>query len=274
MASLSEYAASRELLLHLTLRELRGKYRHSALGWAWSLAHPLATVAVFTLVFEVVFRIEAPLGTPSGLRNYPMFLLCGLLPWTFVVNGTTGAVGSLVGNANLVKKTYFPHELLVMAQTLSLLATLGIELVVLSAVLFLLGNVVVAYVPLLVVVTVALLALVSGLGMALAVANVYFRDVTHLLTIAFQFWFYLSPIVYPIDFVPVRAVVLGLDVPLRTLYSLNPMVSVVSVYRDALYHLRQPQAHDVAFVVAAGVVTLLAGRFVFNRYGGEIADEL
>src|SRR5882757_3729149 len=104
MAALKEYAGSRELVLNLTLRELRSKYKKSVLGWSWSLLNPIASVAIYTVIFSVFLGVEAPRGVPSGLKSFVLFLLCGLIPWNFVSSSLIGTLDSIVGNANLVKK--------------------------------------------------------------------------------------------------------------------------------------------------------------------------
>src|SRR4051794_35443596 len=99
MATLSELRSSRELMVNLTLRELRGKYKRSALGWAWSLLNPLATMAIFTVVFSYLLKIQVETGEPSGLHNFSIFLLCALLPWNYLSNSMSGTMGALIGNA-------------------------------------------------------------------------------------------------------------------------------------------------------------------------------
>src|SRR2546428_11466197 len=115
MSRLAEYMGSRELVVNLTLRELRGKYKRSVLGWTWSLLNPLSTVLIFSLIFGFFLKIQPPVGHPSGLHNFAVFLLCGLLPWNYLSGAMTQSMGALVGNSNLIKKVYFPREMLVVA---------------------------------------------------------------------------------------------------------------------------------------------------------------
>src|SRR5687768_12833191 len=135
MTTLNELVSSRELMANLTLRELRGKYKRSALGWGWSLLNPLLATAIYTVVFRLFLRIDPPVGDPSGLTSFALFLLCGLLPWNFLSNGLTGSIGSLVANGNLIKKVWFPREILVAASVVSWDVSLAIELVVLAGAL-------------------------------------------------------------------------------------------------------------------------------------------
>jgi ABC-type polysaccharide/polyol phosphate export permease len=274
LTTLAEYKSSRELVINLTLRELRTKYKRSLLGWSWSLLHPLAIMAIFTLVFSFFLRIEPPVGRPSGLDSFPLFLLCGLLPWTFVVNGTNGAISSLLANANLIKKSYFPRELLVTSQVLAWLASFAIEMMLLAVVFMVVGNFVLPYLPVVVLIMVALSFFIAGMGLALSAANVYFRDVEHLVAIAFQVWFYLTPILYPISLVPERPELFGYELPGRALYGLNPMVGFVEALRDCLYDLRLPSAARLGSLLLVSAVTFLFGLSVFKKLEGRLAEEL
>jgi len=268
MTTLAEYAGSKELMVNLTLRELRTKYKRSMLGWIWSLLNPLATMVILSLVFGVFLRIRPPTGSPSGLNNFPLFLLCGLLPWTFLINGTNGSISSLVGNANLIKKSYFPRELLVASQVLAWLISFAIEMLVLTVVLLAVGNLALPYLPAVVLIMFALAVFVTGLGLALSAANVYFRDVEHFVAILFQVWFYLTPILYPISQVPERPGVL------RDLYGLNPMVVFVEALRDCLYDLRFPSVIRLGSLLLISGVTFLAGLAIFAKLEARLAEEL
>ena len=274
MALLSEVRGSRELLVNLTLRELRGKYKRSILGWSWSLLNPLATVAIFSLVFRFFFKLDFDAGDPSGLKSFALALVIALLPWNFLSNGINGSMAALIGNANLIKKVYFPREVLVVSTVSSWVVSLLIEMAVLSVILLLAGNFVVPWLgPVLLLVVIQFL-FVIGLGLGLSVLTVYFRDIEHLVGILLQFWFYATPIVYPIKFVPQEATILGWEVPVRTLYGLNPMMRFVEAYRDCLYHLRFPPLADVLYLVAAAAVALLAGGLLFRRLEPKLAEEL
>src|SRR5262245_28068553 len=115
MTRLAEYAEARELTVNLMLRELRGRYKRSALGWTWSLLNPLSTVIVFSIVFAFFLKVKPPVGHPSGLDNFAMFLLCGLLPFNYLSNSMNGSLDALLANSNLIRKVYFPREVLVVS---------------------------------------------------------------------------------------------------------------------------------------------------------------
>ncbi len=277
MTKLADYADARELTINLTLRELRGKYKRSVIGWSWSLINPLATVLIYSLVFSFFLKVTPDPGSPSGLQVFALFLLCGLLPWNYLSNGMVGGMSALVTNANLIKKVYFPREVLVVASLISWLVSMLIEMGVLLVILLLFGNMVLPWIPLALLLILLQSVFVLGLGLMLSVLNVYFRDVQHFIGILLQIWFYATPIVYPISVVEKAAAdhdfrVLGMG--LDTLYRLNPMVVFVEAYRDLLYDLRFPPVGDVLYLAAWSVATMTVGLMVFNRLSGNLAEEL
>jgi ABC-type polysaccharide/polyol phosphate export permease len=265
VTTLNELVASRELMANLTLRELRGKYKRSVLGWGWSLLNPLLATVIYTVVFRLFLRIAPPIGSPSGLNSFALFLLCGLLPWNFVSSGLTGSIGALVANGNLIKKVWFPREILIAASVVSWNVSFLIELGVLAAALLLFGNMVLPWIPVVLVLLVIQTVFVLGLSLMLSVLNVYFRDVQHFVGIFLQVWFYATPVIYPIDQVPAAAL---------PFYELNPMVHFVEAYRDCWYHLRFPGLASLAYMTAWAVAALVVGLTVFTRLEPRLAEEL
>lgn len=263
--------AARSLLINLTLRENRSKYKRSALGWAWSMVNPLATMLIFTFVFRYVFGIDAPEGIPSGLKNFGFFLIAGLLPWNFLGNGLTAATGSVVGNAGLIKKVYFTRAVLPAASVLSWNTNLLIELGVLSVALLFVGQVVFLYLPAALVVIALQMLFVLGIGLALAALNVYFRDIEHFLSIFLMLWFYATPIIYPVELVLQNPRIGG---PIRTIYLLNPMVHFVDAYRAVFYHLRNPALSTLFYMFVSAAVSMLVGLWIFGKLEAKFAEEL
>jgi ABC-2 type transport system permease protein len=271
MTTVAELAESRELFVNLTLRELRGKYKRSLLGWTWSLLNPLATMVIFTLVFAYFLKVKPPPGNPSGIDFFAFFLLAGLLPWNYLSMGMSGSMGALIGNSNLIKKVYFPREVLVASSVASWLVSFLIELGVLAVALLAGRHMVLPWlIPLLVLVAIQTVFVV-GLGLLLSVLNVYFRDVQHLIGIVLQIWFYCTPIVYPIE--TVRSALSG-HAFLFTLYTLNPMVRFVAAYRACLYDMRLPGWHDVAYISVVSAAMLAIGLYAFTRLEPKLAEEL
>jgi ABC-type polysaccharide/polyol phosphate export permease len=263
--SLRETVSNRELLWNLTLRELRTRYRRSFLGWAWSMLNPLATMVIFTIVFSVVFKAQPPTGHPSGLHSYPLYLLCGLLPWNFFALSVGSAMGTLLGNAGLVKKVWFPREILVVSSTTSLLVSLGIELGVLSIALMIAGNFVIPWFVPLVLLMLLLASFSVGVGLVFAALNVYYRDINYLWGIISQAWFYLTPVVWTLNAVPIWLVRLS---------SWQPMGSFIIAARDLLYDLRSPTPARWLQLTVISVVSLAFGELVFSRLSPRFAEEL
>ena len=274
MTSLAELRDSRELLVNLTQREVRGKYKRSALGQAWSLLNPLAQVIVFTIVFSQFLRIPPDLGDPSGLDSFALQLLAGLLPWAFFAGAVSGGMGSLLANSNLVKKVYFPREVLVASTVFALNVTFAVELLVLLAAVMVLGGI--GVLPYLVVVPYLIAALTVfglGIGLALSVANVYFRDTAQFVGIGLQVWFYLTPVIYTLDYVA-QAKIVVLGQPVERLLSFNPMSRFVECFRNVFYDFRFPTWTDLLAITLAAAVSIVAGYWVFRRFEGRLAEEL
>lgn len=269
-----ELIASRELLQNLIQRELRSKYKGTVLGWFWSLINPLAQTLVYTLVFSVFLRVAPPVGA-GGLENYSLFLLCGLLPWTFFATVVQGGQNVLLDQASLIKKTYFPRRLLLLSHVGSTFVTFVIEMVVLLAIFQVVGVNAWRWAPLMLVMMSLLAVFGLGLAFALSVANVYFRDVAHFVAIAIQIWFYATPIIYPIALVSQAGSDswVGSDVA-QTVYRANPMLSFIEPFRDMLYMGAWPTWQLVVGAVVWSVAALLMGNLVFRRLEPRLAEEL
>jgi ABC-type polysaccharide/polyol phosphate export permease len=263
-----------ELLVNLTLRELRGKFKRTALGWGWSVLNPVLNLAVYATVFGVFLRLEPPVGDPSGLDSYPFFLICGLLPWTFLAISITTSGASYVANEALVKKVYFPRSTLPAAGVAATLITFLIELTVLSVALLLAGNMVLPWLPIVLAVVALQAGFALGIGLIMAALNARFRDVSHLLTVGLNVWFYATPILYPRELVPDTVRVLGVGLPAAELVRFNPMYHFVAAYRDLLYDLRAPAlGHWVVMLLSAGTM-LGAGVLVHRRFEPRLAELL
>ncbi len=271
---LAEYKDSGDLTVNLTLRELRSRYKKSFLGWTWSLLNPLSVVIVYSFVFSFLLKIHVPPGNPSGLDNFATFLLCGLLPWNYFSNGMNASMGSLIGNANLIKKVYFPREVFVVSAIGSLLVSFLIELGVLVAILLIMGNMVLPWIPVVLVIVVIQSFFVLGIGFLLSVLNVYFRDIQHLVSIALMALFYTAPIVYPVSLVPKHTEIFGVDVPVRLIYNLNPLVVLVESYRDAMYDLRFPPVLSMLYLIGWSIVLMAIGLAVFQKLDRRLAEEV
>lgn len=268
MRALTDLRSSRDLLVNLTLREIRGKYKRTALGQVWSLINPIAQMATYSLVFSVLLKAQPDKGHPSGLDVFALWLSCGLLPWLFFSNSVTSGMTVLVSNANLINKVYFPRETLVISNVLSWLFTHSIEMSVLVVAVLLFGGNPLPFLPVTIFFMLVLAVFALGIGLMLSVANVYFRDTQHFITILMQIWFYLTPIVYPIKIIADR------KPGVIWLYRLNPLERFTEVFRNTIYDGRMPSLSNTGFLVGVSVATLAIGYWVFKRYDGRLAEEL
>jgi ABC-2 type transport system permease protein len=278
MSYVKEVLSARELLANLTLREIRGKYKRTIFGQLWSLANPLALMVIYTFVFGFIFRIQPEPGDPSGLNVFALWLLCGLLPWTFLVAVINNGVASLVDNANLIQKVYFPRIVLPLSIVGSTAYNWLFEMAVLVVALTIVGAFVLPWIPLMLVAMVLLAVFAAGLALMLSVANVHFRDTQYFVTIVLQLWLYLTPIIYPITLVEEQSAAVGglfgSSVTILDIYNLNPMVYFVEVFRNLLYDNRFPDLWTWLWCVVAAGVSIVIGVLVFRRGERGLAEAL
>ena len=260
---------SRELLWNLTLRELRTKYRRSFLGWAWSMLNPLSQIVIYGFVFGTLFNATAPEGVPSGLDNFALYLLCGLLPWNFFSLITSLGLGAISANAGLVRRVAFPREVLVFSNVLHACVQFSIEMALLLIVLLFAGSPFLPWLPLVVLTSVLLALFATGLALALSVLAVYFRDVSYLWAILIQVWFFATPIVYSPSLLEENA-----PTWVYNLLKLNPMNGFVEVYRRLLYDAGAPGWKTMVGLTIIAFVSLAIGWAIFNRLSRRLPEEV
>ncbi len=275
---LREILSARELLVNLTMREVRGKYKRTVLGQLWSLANPLALMLIYTFVFAFVFKVQPDPGDPSGLNVFALWMLCGLLPWTFFVNVISQGAGSLVDNANLIQKVSFSRIVLPLATVGSMGYNWLFEMAVLIIALTIVGAFLIPWIPLLLVVMILLALFGGGLALMLSIANVHFRDTQYFISIALQMWMYLTPIIYPASLVENESArvggIAGTNITVADIYHLNPMEHFVNLFRALLYDNRMPNLSDWIWAVAMAAVSITMGLWVFRRHERGLAEAL
>jgi lipopolysaccharide transport system permease protein len=254
---LGELWEYRELLYFLTWREVKVRYKQTAFGAAWAIIQPLFTMLVFSLFFGRLAKI------PSDSIPYPLFSLAGVIPWTFFANGLTLSSNSLVSNANLISKVYFPRLTIPMSAVLSGVVDFAISLILLVGMMafyHLTPSLRCVYLPLFV-----LLGFVTalGVGLWLSALNVEYRDVRYTVPFLTQFWMFATPIAYP------ASLLHGIW---RTLYGLNPMVGVVEGFRWALLGTNTAPGPMIAASSFAALLILVGGAFYFRRMEKTFAD--
>lgn len=261
--NLIEYLAGfwqrRDLLWHMTVRHLRGQYKQSVLGYAWAFVNPLSQMLILTFVFSTILRFQ------SEDVPYPLFLFVGLVPWMFFSGAVSSATESVVGAAGLVTKVYFPREVLPTAAVFTKLVDLVFGLVILGALMVYYGEppeLTSWWLPILFAIhTIFIL----GLSYPLAALNLFFHDVRFLVGVVLTLWFYLTPVLYPVDLVPERY---------QLVYDLNPNSLFINAYRRVLLHGESPGLEKVMLGLAIAVATFLIGYYLFKRMEPTFADRI
>ncbi len=250
------------LLREFTRRDFKGRYAGSMFGLLWSFVQPLWELALFTFIFSTVLKIS-PLGERTD--NFAVFLFCGLLPWTAVHQGVFRASTAITDNANLVKKVSFPSELLVFSVVGAAILHEAIAMTLFLIVLALLGSLSFSGLWLLLLALPLQLALTVGLGLMLGAVNVFFRDISQLLSMLLMGWFYVTPIVYPLGLLPEH---------LRGIIELNPLATLVLLYREALLGGSTIPVVDTVRLLVIALGALAAGLWLFRRLKPAFVDEL
>jgi ABC-type polysaccharide/polyol phosphate export permease len=241
----------RELIWALALKELKIRYKRSFLGFLWALLNPLLQMVVLSLVFSTVLRIPIP--------HFAVFLISVLMPWTFFSQSLSYAADSIVNNSDLIKKVRVPKIVFPVAALTSNMVNLLLSLIPMLMIVIVLHNPVYFtwfYLP---VPLLALTLLTLGLSLMLATLNVYYRDVSHILQIVLQIWFYVTPIIYPIE-------AFG---KYQWLFKLNPVLYALNGFRMAVYKGAVPSAQSVVASFVCGIIALMIGYAMFRRNQDE-----
>lgn len=255
LASLRALWRYRDLVRHLVARDLRVKYKGSSIGFAWSLLNPLLLAAVYTFAFRYIIAVP--------IEHFPLFLLSGMLPWSFFSSSLAMATGSVADNSALVRKVAFPRVILPVGVVLSQFAQFALMYAVIIPAGAALGPGASAALIALVPLVVLQLLFTLGIALLLSTAYVYFRDTRHLLDVALQVLFWLTPIVYAVALVPER---------LRALIWLNPVALFVATYHTIVVEGRWPGVPMAIALMAAAAISATAGLVVFSRHQRRFAE--
>lgn len=271
--------SSLSLLQNLTMRTLRAEYKRTMLGRLWSLLNPIAQIAVFSVVFGLVIRIEPPPGQNSGVDFFPLWIGIGVVTWTFFSGAMNAGMGALTGNAGLLSKVYFERWVLVVSEVLPKAVTYLIEIGVIVLIMaFVGGPQVLLLVPLLLPVVLIITMFVTGLALLLSVALVYFRDLSHLWAIVTQVWMYASGVIFPVSLVATAQDDLstqrGIDLPLVTWFELNPAERMIDMVRSIVYGFEVPELAQWSYSAGWALGMLVLGALVFAKFSRNIVEEL
>ena len=258
MARISELYSYREMIYSLVRRNLRGRYKGSVLGFMWTFINPLLQLVVYTMVFSVIMK--------TGIDKYYIFLFVALVPWMLMSTAMVDGSTCIVSSSDMVKKIYFPREVLPLSNTLSNFVNMFLSFLVVFAVLLLSGfglNLqALLYMPI-----VMIIEFVMALGITLLTSalTVYMRDVAYILGILSMAWQFLTPIMYSSDMIPPE---------LLPVFQMNPMTPVIEAYRMILYYKQVPDLSTLVSAAVFGIMILGIGELVFARLQRGFCEEL
>ncbi len=246
------------MIFSLVRKDLRGRYKGSALGFLWTFINPLLQLVVYTVVFSFILK--------TNIERYYLYLFVALIPWIFFSSSITVGAASVVAQKDLIKKIYFPRMVIPISYVTSCFVNMLLCFIVIFAVILVSGagfN----FAALLTLPVIMAVEYILALGMALltSAVTVYFRDLEHILGIVSMVWMYMTPIMYDRSIVPER---------LLPIFNLNPMTHIISCYRDVLYRKEMPDLLSLISAAALGIFFLILGGIVFNRLQRRFAEEL
>ena len=247
----------RELLKTNIKKEVRGKYKNSVLGVFWSFLNPLLQILVYTIVFQVILK------NPKEI--YVVFLCTGLIPWTFFSTAISRAAFTIIENGNIIKKVYFPREILPISVVTSETINFIISTVIILGIVIVNGmgfNIYMLFYP---IILLAQYLLTLAISFMLAGVTVYFRDLQHLIGIVLQLLFYATPIVYSLDGIPAN---------LSWILKLNPMTYIINGYRDIFYNQTMPDIVGIIIFIIIAILGCTIGYLIFNKFQKGFAEEL
>jgi ABC-2 type transport system permease protein len=254
VTAIRDLIAHRDLIRELVVRALKVRYRRSAIGFLWTMLHPLIMMLVLSLVFSQVFRVEVP--------NYALYALAGIVFWQFFSQTVTSCLHSLKGNARLLTKLPIPKAVFPIATVLSGLLNLGFALVPLLGIAIVTGHAPTSAIVFLPIGILLVAAMALGAGLLLAPLSVIFSDTVEVITIVLSLLLYLTPVFYPRAIVPEQ---------LRWAVHLNPLAAALEVFRAPIVDRSLPAASDLAVATAAAVVLLAVGSWFFAASSRRLA---
>lgn len=254
--NLREMWEYRELLYFLTWRDIKVRYKQTAMGAAWAIVQPLFTMLIFTLFFSLF------VGVPSDGMPYPVFAYAGLLPWTFFASAVSNCSNSIIGSAGLITKVYFPRMIIPAAAVGAGLVDLIIAAVILITLTLLYGMTLTGSLVMMLLLAALTMILALGVGILIAALTARYRDVRHVLPFVLQLWMFSSPIIYPLSVVPEKW---------RWALELNPLTGIIEGFRSSL----TGRAFNWRAIIVSSVVAsalLIASAFIFRRLEKSFAD--
>lgn len=247
----------REMLKSNVKKDLRGKYKGSFLGFLWTFINPLLQLLVYSLVFSQVLRVD--------VENYPMFLFTALIPWTFFTTAIQCATVEVVNNGAIIKKVYFPREILTISTVTSAFINFLLSMIIVVIALIVSGIGVSEHILLFPLIAIINYILVLGISFILSSVTVYLRDLQYIVNVIIMLMFYITPILFTLDSFPQEY---------QKILMLNPMATIILAYKDVLYYHGMPPFRSLAIVGIASSVILIIGYKIFKKLEKKFAEEL
>ena len=257
ISKIKEIYTYRHMLFTLVKQDINGRYKGSIFGFLWTLLNPLFMLLVYSIVFQFVFR--------SDIENYPIYLFICLMPWNAFNNMIGAGTTCVSNNASILKKVYFPREVLPLSVVISNTIQYFFSVVIIFIALLVSGVGISWYALLLPLVVLVQITFAFGLILMLSAANVYVRDVQYMMNPIMMIWMYASPILYSISMVPEKWL---------WLYKLNPMVSILQGYQNILYDQTLPDFKSLGIVFLVSIVICIIGYLIFNKLQRRFAEEV
>jgi len=267
-----EALSYRDLLKNLTQRELRGRFRRTFLGWGWSLMQPVLMTAVYAIMLGWYFKVTPEPGDPSGIDTFAFFLLAGVLPWNFFAGSLMTSMGTIVGAGGLMTRVWFPRLLLPLSTILALAVSLCIELSILTVVISIVERQFLFHLaPVTLLLVMLEVLFTSGIAFWLAASNVRFRDVEYLTGVLLLAYFYMTPIIYSVTFIPDTSA-FGTSLTWRDIALANPMARFAMAYRNVLYDVRLPGLPTMLWITGWSLFSAYFGTRFFVRRADRFAE--
>lgn len=247
----------RELLKTNVKKEIRGKYKNSFLGVLWSFLNPLLQIAVYAIVFPLILR--------NTQENYVIFLCCGLIPWTFFSTAISRAAFTMVENGNILKKVYFPREILPISIVTSEAVNFFISTIIIIGFVIFGGLGITKYIIFYPIVLIAQYLLLIAISFIVSSISVYIRDLQHLVGVALQLLFYGTPIVYASETIPEN---------FKWILNINPMTYIINGYRDIFYNQTMIDIKPLLILILCSIVACVIGYLIFNKLQKGFAEQL
>lgn len=247
----------RELIKTSVKKDIGGKYKHSFLGVLWSFINPLLQIAVYAIIFPLIMRNNIP--------NYTVFMVCGLIPWNYFATVINRASFTFIENGNIIKKVYFPREILPLSLVTSETINFLISTIIIICFTLAYGMGLTKYVLLYPLVLLVQYILLLGISLIVSSVTVYFRDLQHFIGVLLQLFFYATPIVYSIETIPEN---------FRWILKINPMTYIIEGFRDIFYYHQIPDVKILGIVLVIGILLCIVGYLIFNKLQKKFAEEL